>query len=334
MNMGVLSQDEIDALLHKGKSDKNGLKSKINSMKCVTPDISRAISLVMTVLFNKPVKVSGGVYASTIQGDMLDQSKEIYLACEISSVKSRGNLIFACSKESAGILSDLLMGGKGSYDEVDSEQRRVKPLSDLFNQVAIAVAQELSRNNLVEFEPYGTNECHFGALKKDWEKYFSTSREDQGASIEFTASIGQSKSPSFILFFTQQFMSNMSGKLKDGNDGESKDNDKVDKKESVMVRPVKFGEFEKHHEISGEDDLSIIMGLPLELSVELGRTKMKIKDVLSLRKGSVIELNKLAGEAVDIMANGKLIASGEVIVLNENFGVRINSIIEDSIIDK
>jgi flagellar motor switch protein FliN/FliY len=65
----------------------------------------------------------------------------------------------------------------------------------------------------------------------------------------------------------------------------------------------------------------------MALTVELGRTKMYIKDILGLGEGSIIELDKLAGEPVDLLVNGKLIAKGEVVVIDENFGVRVTDIV-------
>ena len=69
------------------------------------------------------------------------------------------------------------------------------------------------------------------------------------------------------------------------------------------------------------------MDVPLQVTVELGRTRKLIRDILELAPGSVIELDKLAGEPVDILVNGKLIAKGEVVVIDDNFGVRITKIV-------
>jgi flagellar motor switch protein FliN/FliY len=69
------------------------------------------------------------------------------------------------------------------------------------------------------------------------------------------------------------------------------------------------------------------MDIPLQLTVELGRTKMPIKEILDLGPGSIVELDKLAGEPVDILVNNKLIAKGEVVVIDESFGVRITDIV-------
>ena len=77
----------------------------------------------------------------------------------------------------------------------------------------------------------------------------------------------------------------------------------------------------------GEMDLDFILDIPLELSVELGKTKMLVNDLLQLGQGSIIELNKLAGESLEVYINHKLIARGEVVVVNEKFGVRLTDVI-------
>jgi flagellar motor switch protein FliN len=74
-------------------------------------------------------------------------------------------------------------------------------------------------------------------------------------------------------------------------------------------------------------DLDFILDIPLEVSVELGRTKMLINDLLQLGQGSVIELSKLAGEPLEILVNRKLVARGEVVVVNEKFGVRLTDVV-------
>jgi flagellar motor switch protein FliN/FliY len=77
----------------------------------------------------------------------------------------------------------------------------------------------------------------------------------------------------------------------------------------------------------GDRDLDFILDIPLELSVELGRTKMLVHDLLQLGQGSIVELNKLAGEPLEICINQKLVARGEAVVVNEKFGVRLTDIV-------
>jgi flagellar motor switch protein FliN/FliY len=73
--------------------------------------------------------------------------------------------------------------------------------------------------------------------------------------------------------------------------------------------------------------LDMLLDVPLEVNVELGRTRMTIQDLLQLGPGSVIELDKVAGEALDILVNGRLVARGEAVVVNDKFGVRITDIV-------
>jgi len=74
-------------------------------------------------------------------------------------------------------------------------------------------------------------------------------------------------------------------------------------------------------------DMDFLLDVPLEVTVELGRTRMLIKDLLQLGQGSVIELDKIAGEPMEILVNNKLVARGEVVVVNEKFGIRLTDII-------
>lgn len=74
-------------------------------------------------------------------------------------------------------------------------------------------------------------------------------------------------------------------------------------------------------------NLEFIMDIPLQLTVELGRTKMLVRDVLQLNQGSVVELTKLAGEPLDVFVNSKLVARGEAVVVNDKFGIRLLDIV-------
>ncbi|OGH95148.1 MAG: hypothetical protein A2039_09640 [Candidatus Melainabacteria bacterium GWA2_34_9] len=99
--------------------------------------------------------------------------------------------------------------------------------------------------------------------------------------------------------------------------------------QQVTVQPVQFASFDNSATIYGEvnQNLNLVMDVKLELTVELGRSILPIKNVLELTKGSIIELDKVAGEPVELYANGKLIAKGEVVVIEDNFGLRITSIV-------
>lgn len=99
-------------------------------------------------------------------------------------------------------------------------------------------------------------------------------------------------------------------------------------KEPVTVRPVEFTPFDSYTPTNTDTNknLELLMDIKLELTVELGRCQLPVKKVLELTRGSIIELDKVAGESVELYANGKHVANGEVVVIEDNFGLRITSI--------
>ena len=91
--------------------------------------------------------------------------------------------------------------------------------------------------------------------------------------------------------------------------------------------PSVFQEFASTSKTTTHNDIDFILDIPVQLTVELGRTKIAIKNLLQLAQGSVVELDGLAGEPMDVLVNGCLIAQGEVVVVNDKFGIRLTDII-------
>jgi flagellar motor switch protein FliN/FliY len=95
--------------------------------------------------------------------------------------------------------------------------------------------------------------------------------------------------------------------------------------------PVPFANFGSGGSASAAgNDINMILDIPVQLTVELGRTKIAIKHILQLAQGSVVELETLAGEPMDVLVNGYLIAQGEVVVVNDKFGIRLTDIVTPS----
>lgn len=100
---------------------------------------------------------------------------------------------------------------------------------------------------------------------------------------------------------------------------------------TINVKPAEFASFEPvQYQQQDIQNLDMLLDIPLKVTVELGRTKRSVKEILELSSGSIIELDKLAGEHVDILVNNKIVAKGEVVVIDENFGVRVTDIISQS----
>ncbi|RKX62402.1 MAG: flagellar motor switch protein FliN [Thermodesulfobacteriota bacterium] len=108
---------------------------------------------------------------------------------------------------------------------------------------------------------------------------------------------------------------------------QKQESSKESQKETPSSQPAKLEELSPSQKTGVYPELEFILDIPLEISAEIGRTKMFIRDLLKLNQGSVIELEKFAGEPVEIYVNGKLMAKGEVVVVNDKFGVRITEII-------
>lgn len=96
--------------------------------------------------------------------------------------------------------------------------------------------------------------------------------------------------------------------------------------------PAQFASFANGGNANGAagNDINMILDIPVQLTVELGRTKIPIKHILQLAQGSVVELETLAGEPMDVLVNGYLIAQGEVVVVNDKFGIRLTDIVTPS----
>ena len=101
--------------------------------------------------------------------------------------------------------------------------------------------------------------------------------------------------------------------------------------QTETVAPASFTNFASTEGLTGAgNDLNMILDIPVQLTVELGRTRIPIKHILQLAQGSVVELDALAGEPMDVLVNGFLIAQGEVVVVNDKFGIRLTDIVTPS----
>jgi flagellar motor switch protein FliN/FliY len=97
-----------------------------------------------------------------------------------------------------------------------------------------------------------------------------------------------------------------------------------------QVSPAPFANFSPTGVSTAGNDINMILDIPVQLTVELGRTRIPIKNILQLAQGSVVELEAMAGEPMDVLVNGYLIAQGEVVVVNEKFGIRLTDIVTPS----
>ncbi|WP_152911799.1 flagellar motor switch protein FliN [Planococcus glaciei] len=159
----------------------------------------------------------------------------------------------------------------------------------------------------------------------------------------FQLNIGQEGRIIFHVYIPLQLAKQLAGILTEGVQEEVEEAEEVQQEKNNQtqtttkldaaaaepnIQSVQFSSFDETASLQAEpNNLDMLLDIPLQVTVELGRTKRMVKEILSISHGSIIELDKLAGEPVDILINNKLIAVGEVVVIDENFGVRVTDIL-------
>ncbi|MBL0701288.1 MAG: flagellar motor switch protein FliN [Desulfosarcina sp.] len=111
------------------------------------------------------------------------------------------------------------------------------------------------------------------------------------------------------------------------NDSEQKTVDSENSDSPVIDKVIQGSRISDFSTDSRQNNLEVILDIPLEITIELGRTRMLINDLLKLAQGSVVELSKLAGETLEVFANQRLVAKGEVVVVNDKYGIRLTEIV-------
>jgi flagellar motor switch protein FliN/FliY len=244
------------------------------------------------------------------------------------------------------IIADLMLGKDlENIEERELDDISLSAVSEAMNQMMGTASTALSdflKTN-IDISPPSSRVVNFSEANIEFPP-IETDKEAYVISIKFNVKINGIAETTFWQFIPMKFAQKIRelvektfGKTTEDEESsknsntQKRSNSNVIKEKKVKVQPVEFGEFEKKEEpISPNIDLSkleLLLDVPLELKVELGSTKLNLREILELHEGSMIQLNKLAGEPLDIYANGRLIARGEVVVIDENFGIRVTEIV-------
>lgn len=359
-NEKFLSQNELDSLLSNLKnedneSDDNVIDENIDSLLDVIGEIAN-ITLgsgvtTLSTLLRRKIEIE---YPQT---DII-KFKNIITNFEgehvIVTVEYKKGLFgmnsLVLSSKLTNIIADLMLGKEiEEIEERELDEISLSAVSEAMNQMmgsaATSLAEFLKTN--IDIFPPATQVLNFSDPNVEFPP-IETNIEAYVISIKFKVKITGIAETYFWQFVPVKF-ANRIKELMEASFGKSSENkekkeepskikenikesnSKVIKEEKVKVKPVDFGEFEISEEpISSKVDLSkldLLMDVPLEIKVELGSTKLNLREILELHEGSMIQLNKLAGEPLDIYANDRLIARGEVVVIDENFGIRVTEIV-------
>lgn len=286
-----------------------------------------------------------------------------FISVEVCFTKGlSGSNLMVIKEEDAKIIADLMMGGDGTNLEAELDELRMSAVSEAMNQMMGSAATSLSTmlKKDINISPPKlskinlANETLKGGFGEDEEIVkisFKMEVEDvldseimQLMPVSFAKTLVEYlynlSSSDVNLHDDEETVVAQQGELETHKAIEAQKSDYHDDKsekygdtsisgdgKKVAVNPVQFETFDDEHILPAGSNLDLIMDVPLEVTVELGRTVKTIKEIIELGAGSIVELDKMAGEHVDILVNGKFIAKGEVVVVDENFGVRITDIV-------
>ncbi|WP_214776854.1 flagellar motor switch phosphatase FliY [Exiguobacterium sp. s22] len=360
----MLSQDEIDALL-RGTSDNTPtpeVEDKEEHLDSMESDALGEIGNIsfgnsataLSTLLQQKVEITTPVVSEVRIESLRERYPTPHVALRVGYTEGiKGENVLVLTREDAAIISDLMLGGTGENVDPESlDEIRLSAVQEAMNQMMGAAATSLSTvfskkidisPPLVEVFDATKNQTIIDRLEL-WETMVL---------IEFNLKVGTLIDSTIVQIAPIQFGKQLVDELMKAT-GEAqaapepvKPQQKAetpkpqqqaqpapqpDKQKSMPEVAVSQAEFMPLQSPASQEvapaNLGLLYDVPLNVTVELGRTKKSVREVLELSQGSIIELDKLAGEPVDIYVNQQRIARGEVVVIEENFGVRVTEIIQ------
>ncbi|NKF06920.1 flagellar motor switch phosphatase FliY [Clostridium gasigenes] len=364
MSNGFLSQEEIDALLNGDiETSKENVDTEIltDIEKDLLGEIGNismgSASTALYQLVNQQVNITTPVVSVTTLRDIKKEFEYPNIILDVEYTEGIvGRNILIMKVADAGVIANLMMGGDGNVQNTELSEIEISAVQEAMNQMigssATSMATMFAR--IVNISPPNS---------KIWSEITETisdtlDEDEQIVRVKFNITIGTLVDSEIMQILpietAKKIVSIMMGEEKIEEPVVEKpvveiNNYKVEEKtisyesqaevqreperapqrevKAVEVHEAKFGQLTPSRIGEPHKNIDLILDVPLNISVVLGRTKKSVKDILNLSTGSLIELDKLAEEPVEILVNGKKIAYGEVVVVDENFGVRITNIV-------
>ncbi|WP_017187653.1 flagellar motor switch phosphatase FliY [Alkalibacillus haloalkaliphilus] len=316
----------------------------------------------LSSLLNQKVEITTPV-VSAINSDSLDDSFPTpHVAVKVDYTTGfKGTNLFVIKSQDAAIIADLMLGGDGTSPTEELGEIQLSAVQEAMNQMMGSAATSMSSvfDKRVDISPPNTTLLDV----ESGEGVDYIPDEDTFVKVSFQLQVGQLIDSSIMQLlpvdFAKDFVDSLLN-IEEPAEELSNKEDSIKEQPTINEEPKQttessatqnigqraFQEQAQDHQVekaefadfgnspqldSGEKrNLDLLMDIPLNVQVELGRSSKSIKEILELSTGSIIELDKLAGEPVDILVNNKLIAKGEVVVIDENFGVRVSDILSQS----
>ena len=394
MESGVLSQEEINALLNSpdapagGTSDADSELLTEKEKDSIGEVANISMGTAATTLFslvNRKVEISTPVVSSSTWDDVVAAYERPCVFIRIAyTVGLDGSNILILKEHDVKVITDLMMGGDGTNTEGELGELHLSAISEAMNQMMGSSATSLSTmlSKTIDISPpmadlidlnenvdeseidkfltgkfvrisfkmeigdlvdsqimqlypfsFARDMCDSFAKTMEIETEEISGSED-GQPEEAESSPGQTASQQQAMpemdmegMMNQQMMNPQMMNQQMMN--QQMMNPMMFQQQPVNVQPAQFSPFSGQFAAQfAKENIDLIMDVPLEVTVELGRASKSISEILDFAPGTIIELNRIAGEPIDVLVNGKFVAKGEVVVIEESFGVRITEIVK------
>lgn len=366
MNDDMLSQDEIDALL-KGTSslDEFSEPNKSSQVDDYFTEMEKdalgeignisfgSSATALSALLNQKVDITTPFVSLVYKEELTDEFPNPHVAVQVQYTEGfSGTNLLVIKHEDAAVISDLMLGGTGENSTEIMDEIKLSAVQEAMNQMMGSAATSMSTvfQKKIDISPPSLDILNI----QKGEGTELIPQDDVFVKVSFNLKVGtlidsnimQLLSISFAKSLVEELLvpsaegtaasiekeSDLNEKQTEQPAAEYIQHEETQQAEPVHVpvevQPASFSEFEHVSSPQGDSrNLDMLLDIPLQVTVELGRTRRTVQEILALSSGSIIELDKLAGEPVDILINSKLIAKGEVVVIDENFGVRVTDII-------
>ncbi|MGL4739276.1 MAG: flagellar motor switch phosphatase FliY [Sarcina sp.] len=355
---GFLSQEEIDALLN-GDGSNDDIK---NNEEVTFSDQDRDLlgeignismgsaSTALSQVLNQSVNITTPVVNITTIGKLKSSFEVPNIVLEVEYVTGIvGKNILMMKIPDAAVIANLMMGGNGIVESTELTEIEISAVQEAMNQMIGSAATSMATMFAREVNISPPNSKIWEDLTESISQELSD--EEDIINISFNIKIGELVDSQIMQILPietgRKIVKIMMGEEEVQESLEEKESildikqdcpitERVEEKTIIEEEPIhtktievgkaKFESLDPAKTSGSYNNIDLIMDVPLQVSVVLGKTKKSIKEVLNLGVGSVIELEKLADEPLEILVNGKQIAYGEVVVIDENFGIRITSI--------
>lgn len=363
----MLSQDEIDALLRGTPSNDEPQDTDadeiLDDMEIDALGEVGNISLgnsatALSALLNQKVEITTPHVRMISMEELRSRYPIPHVALRVGYTEGfKGENVLILTQRDASVIANLMMGGDGVIDEsIEMDPIALSAVQEAMNQMMGAAATSMSTvfSMRIDISPPAVEIFDFSQDKSIVDSF---SLWENMVIIEFDLKIGTMIDSKIVQLAPLDFSKQLIQKLFSASTTQqaepapqttaqaqpeqpqaqptpapSMEQRTVvpppePKATPVGVSPVQFSQLGEMEVEGTPGNIGMLYDVPLNVTVELGRTRRSVRDILELTQGSVIELDKLAGEPVDVLVNNTLIATGEVVVIEENFGVRITEIV-------